>query len=489
MKKNYQKNDAIIKPNNNPKDKYLIPEKKTRYKFFLSFALGNTIGIFVLIIFSASFFVSKYNQRIYPGIILDGVDFGGKDRILVENYFQKKSEALKNTKIIFLSDQLTSTVSASDFDFSYDGKLVSRQAYLLGRSGNFFSDLSEILNAFKNGIRLSVPFYFNDRILDQELNGLSQKISYPAQNALFKFAGGRVVSFKTAKNGLRLNVLESKRNLYKILSEINRQKIPEEIPVNLVLETVKPKINVNQSNDFGIEELIGSGTSTFYHSILNRVYNIKLATSRINGVLIPPNKEFSFNDALGDVSGLTGYKTAYIIKGGKTVLGDGGGVCQVSTTLFRAALNTGLPVTERWPHSYRVGYYEQDELPGLDATVYAPNNDLKIKNDTSSHILIQALFDEENYRLTFYLYGKRDGRKISLTKPKIWDITQAPPGLYQDDPNLPLGEVQQIDFPAPGTKSSFDYQVTKNGNIIFNKTFYSAYQPWQAVYLRGIKPL
>src|SRR5205085_743367 len=129
------------------------------------------------------------------------------------------------------------------------------------------------------------------------------------------------------------------------------------------------------------------------------------------GVLIAPGQVFSFSKAIGEVSSFTGYKQAYVIENGKTVLGDGGGVCQVSTTLFRAALNAGLPIVERHPHAYRVQYYEEDSGPGIDAAVYVPSVDLKFKNDTGHHILIQAYADVENLRLTFDLYGANDGRE------------------------------------------------------------------------------
>ena len=144
-----------------------------------------------------------------------------------------------------------------------------------------------------------------------------------------------------------------------------------------------------------------------------------MATSRLNGVLVAPGEEFSFNKALGDVSAGTGYQQAYVIKGGRTVLGDGGGVCQVSTTLFRALLNAGLPITERRAHSYRVGYYEQGFPPGLDATVYYPTTDLKFKNDTSNHILIQSRV--EGVKLIFDIYGPDDGRKVVMEGPFQYD--------------------------------------------------------------------
>ncbi len=320
------------------------------------------------------------------------------------------------------------------------------------------------------------------------LEKIAQRIDFPAEDALFTFSNKRVITFKTSKNGRRLDINKTKDVFYNYIISLNKKfEFPQTLAIALPIETVYPKVTTEKANDLGISELIGHGSSTFYHSIENRIFNIGLAASRLNGILIPSGAIFSFNEALGDVSGLTGYKQAYVIKEGKTILGDGGGVCQVSTTLFRAALNAGLEIIERWPHSYRVGYYEQDEPPGLDATIYAPTNDLKVKNNTGHYVLIQVLADLDNYSLVFNLYGKSDGRKVLLTKPVVWDQIAPPPDLFQDDPTLPKGEAKQVDFSAWGAKSSFDYRVSKNDQVLFEKTFFSNYRPWQAIYLRGTK--
>ena len=237
----------------------------------------------------------------------------------------------------------------------------------------------------------------------------------------------------------------------------------------------------------GIKELIGKGESTFFHSIPGRVFNVNLASSRIDGVLIAPGEVFSFNKTIGDVSSFTGYKQAYIIQNGRTVLGDGGGVCQVSTTFFRAILDAGLPIVERYAHAYRVGYYEQDSLPGIDATIFVPSVDLKFKNDTGHHILVQREIDLNNYSLKFYLYGTKDGRITTMSKPVITGQSAPPAPLYQDDPNLPLGQIQQTDFEAWGANVYFTRNVTKNGKTIISDKFTSNYRPWQAVFLRGTK--
>jgi vancomycin resistance protein YoaR len=257
------------------------------------------------------------------------------------------------------------------------------------------------------------------------------------------------------------------------------------LDLNIPVAKTLPDITTDQVNNFGIKQLIGRGTSTFYHSIPGRVHNVALASSRLNGTLVKPGETFSFNQALGDVSAFTGYQQAYIISEGKTILGDGGGVCQVSTTLFRALLNAGLPIMERQAHAYRVSYYEQGFPPGLDATVFSPSPDLKFVNDTPAYILIEAKADTKNFSLVFELYGTDDGRIATISKPLITNIIAPPEDKYQDDPTLPTGIVKQIDYKAWGAKVTFNYRVVRDGVDLINKTFISNYKPWQAIYLKG----
>ena len=169
------------------------------------------------------------------------------------------------------------------------------------------------------------------------------------------------------------------------------------------------------------------------------------------------------------------------------MLGNGGGTCQVSTTLFRAALREGLPIVERHAHAYRVGYYEQDSAPGIDATVYVPSVDFKFKNDTGHHILIQSILDPEELRLTFMIYGTSDGRISEVTTPVITNQSPAPETKFEDDPTLPVGTVKQVDFAAAGANTVFTRTVTRDGKVIIADTFKSNYRPWQAVFLRGTK--
>lgn len=328
---------------------------------------------------------------------------------------------------------------------------------------------------------------FSNQSLDLVISDIASKVNRDPQNPKFIFENGRVTEFQPALDGIRVDNESLKAKTIYSLNQIESgsdKTIAFDIPV---LRT-PPEVTTDKINNMGIKELIGRGTSTYFHSIPSRVHNVSLAASRINGTLVKPGDTFSFNDTLGDVSQFTGYQQAYIISEGKTILGDGGGVCQVSTTLFRSVLNAGLPVIERQAHAYRVGYYEQNSPPGFDATVYGPSPDFKFKNDTPAYILIEANADPKNLSLVFELYGTSDKRIATTTKPIVTNISAPPEDLYQDDPTLPTGTVKQVDYKAWGAKVTFNYSVKRDGAEIYSKTFISNYRPWQAIYLRGTGP-
>jgi len=375
---------------------------------------------------------------------------------------------------------IDNTLSESDAELVKDrAKLLIGKSLQLKFEFNTFTlkdvDILKLLNP-KGG--------FNEESTDKQIEIYASKVERDPQNPKFTFDNGRVSEFKPALDGIKMDKEEMKTQLISklsLLQETTDKTVSLEIPV--IKST--PEISTGEVNNLGIRELIGRGTSTYFHSIPSRVHNVALATSKINGTLVKPGETFSFNNSLGDVSAFTGYQQAYIISNGKTILGDGGGVCQVSTTLFRAILNGGLPVIERSPHAYRVGYYEQNSPPGIDATVYGPTPDLKFTNDTPGYILIVAVSDPKHYSLVFELYGTSDGRLATISKPVVSNIIPAPPTLYQDDPTLPAGTLKQTDFAAKGARVVFNYSVSRNGEQIYKKTFISNYRPWQAIYLRG----
>jgi vancomycin resistance protein YoaR len=233
--------------------------------------------------------------------------------------------------------------------------------------------------------------------------------------------------------------------------------------------------------NLGIRELLSEGQTNFYGSIPSRIHNIHLTTSRFEGVIIEPGEIFSFLKTVGEISLRTGFQEAFVIIGDKTETGVGGGVCQVSSTLFRAAYFAGLPIVERRHHSYQVGYYRPT---GLDATVYSPTQDFRFKNDTPGHLLI--LTEIRGYNLIFRLFGTRD-RSVEWRGPFISNRVAAPPPRYIVDPSLRPGRRRQIDF-AQGARVAVQRTIRFDDGRTVNDTLVSNYRPWGAIYLVGPTP-
>lgn len=324
-----------------------------------------------------------------------------------------------------------------------------------------------------------------DKINDYVQN-LSQSLKRDPINAVFKFENEKVLEFQPDRPGISVKEEELVKSIEDSIKEIlssSDKSLTVEIPVN----TVEAIIKNDDVNDLGIKELLGRGTSTFRHSSSIRNQNIAKGSSIINRILVAPEETFSFIKSLGEVSLKAGYKMAYIIRQGRTELDVGGGICQVSTTFFRAMLDSGLDITERKAHAFRVSYYEEDSKPGFDATVFIPKPDLKFVNDTGNYLLIQSIFDLDNRRLTYEIYGTSDGRRSEITNYRQWGYSPAPPDVWIDDPTLPPGKVIQDETPVPGLKTAFDWEVKdKDGNTLHKKTFQSNFAPWAAVYRRGI---
>jgi len=357
-------------------------------------------------------------------------------------------------------------------------KLINKKIVLTWEEEKSEVEKAQIINwiGFGDGCNLNKISGF--------VETFDNSIKREPREAVFKFENGKVVEFEASRDGFLIDSAKLKETLCQEISNWTESE-KKEIVVELPLILIAPKINTESVNDLGIKELLGRGTSSFRHSSTIRNFNVEKGSSIINRILVAPDETFSFLKALGEVTLDNGYKKAYVIKKGKTELDVGGGVCQVSTTFFRAILDAGLDITERHAHAYRVSYYEEDNRPGFDATVFIPSPDLKFINDTGHHLLIQSIYDGKNKKLIYEIYGTSDGRKVEISNYRQWDAQPAPPDVWIDDPTLSPGKVVKDESKVPGLKASFEWKVTKNGEVLHQKTFSSAYVPWAAVYRRG----
>jgi vancomycin resistance protein YoaR len=257
----------------------------------------------------------------------------------------------------------------------------------------------------------------------------------------------------------------------------------------LIINEAQPRVSATSTaQDLGITSLVWSEVSYFYGSSQERIQNIEAAAKQFHGILVAPGETFSMGEHLGDVSLDNGFAEALIIYGGRTIKGVGGGVCQVSTTLFRAVFNAGFPIVERTPHAYRVSYYEQiasggidPRLAGLDATVYFPLVDFKFTNDSPYWILMETYVNVSARTLQWKFYSTSDGRSVTWDTSGPTNVVSAPEPLFEENPELGKNEMKQVDWAANGADVNVTRTVWKNGAVYFQDTVTTHYEPWQAI--------
>lgn len=271
------------------------------------------------------------------------------------------------------------------------------------------------------------------------------------------------------------------------IQTINQQVLAGEHNVSLDIEYEAPEVGDDATAEsLGITELVSSHTTYYYGSDASRRQNIATAASRFHGLLIAPGETFSMASALGDVSLDTGFAEAWIIYGDRTIKGVGGGVCQVSTTLFRTVFFGGFPVAERHPHAYRVTYYEQtyggghnNDWAGLDATVYVPVVDFKFTNDTPYWLLMETYYG--NSYLTWKFYSTSMGRTVEWETSGLQNKQDAPEPRYEVNEELAEGEIKQVDWSVDGADVTVNRTVYQNGEVVNSDVFKTYYMPWRAV--------
>lgn len=452
-----------------------------------NFLAGVVLGFLVLSFFGL-FNVLAARARIPAKTFVWGQDLSGRREKELEEFLVSQEERLAGVKFAFVfssgGEDLAWEISGKDLSLKM-AELSKKEVRGITRGVSLWQKL------FFPKERIIVPrLVFAEDKLESLLAAIGGQISISPKDALFVFEDKKVKNFQPSENGRAFLKEKAKQDFLGIINSLGAGgDLEGEKLLTVSTQEAFPKVKTEDSNRLGIKEFLAKGESYFLDSIPGRVHNILLASLILHGQVAAPGETFSFNERIGKVSREAGYRQAYVIKEGKTVLDDGGGVCQVSSTLFRAALAAGVPIVERRAHSYRVSFYEQGGfLPGIDATVFPPWADFKFKNDTPAYILIQTQVDQEKKKLAIELYGTSDGRQVEMTQPKIWDQKPPPEPVYQDDPALPIGVTKQIDKPHWGAKTVFEREVIRNGESLIKESFYSHFIPWAAVFLRGTGP-
>jgi vancomycin resistance protein YoaR len=365
--------------------------------------------------------------------------------------------------IELLLDDIPEWMDYAPFTLTYDGREYAVSKDL------FASWLGAVM---KDGeVALSIdPGRFHDGI--RELTDIEQT----ASKGSLVIENGRIVSFQAGTTGY---AIEDQATLDSILPNLGSSTAFE-----ITVKKEEASLTGDDPERLGIKEIIGIGRSNFAGSPTNRRKNIALGVEKVNGSIIAPGEEFSLLRTLGPVTAANGWLSELVIKGNKTVPEYGGGLCQIGTTTFRAAVQSGMKITERRNHSYRVSYYEP---AGTDATIYEPSPDFKFINDTAHYVLIHAYIS--GTEVIYEFWGTEDGRKIIVGQPRIYNITPAPPVKLIETTDLEPGKKKCTESAHAGADTAFDYRIEYADGSVHEETFYSHYRPWQAVCLIGVEEL
>ncbi len=367
---------------------------------------------------------------------------------------KKDIEPLMNQAKAWAESDLVLTYEETDYPIGHD--MLS--AWIMATSVSGIPSLTIDPNLFHTDIRT--------------LTNIEQE----GKRGTFTIENGVIVAFQAGTTGHLINDEASIQNIVRNIS------VSSTVP--LVVARQDASLTGEGPERLGVREIIGIGQSNFAGSPTNRRKNIELGVERVDGTLVAPGEEFSMLKTLGPVTAENGWLPELVIKGAKTVPELGGGLCQIGTTAFRAALNSGMDITERRNHSYRVSYYEP---AGTDATIYEPAPDFKFINDTKHHIYIHAYII--GTEITYEFWGTKDGRQVTVGTPRIYNIVGAPPKKLIETTDLKPGQTKCTESAHAGADASLDYKVVYADGTVHEETFNSHYRPWGAVCLIGVEKL
>jgi vancomycin resistance protein YoaR len=317
-----------------------------------------------------------------------------------------------------------------------------------------------------------VSLDFDEDAVRASLAPITGEIDVPVQEGKFSLdiVDGvvKLTQFSDGADGLGVNVETVLNDLRQIVLEDHDSTIP------LVVEVTHPRANPETLEDLGITELLGTGTTNFSGSPYNRILNIHKGADMLNGLLIAPGETFSLLDVLKPIDVEHGWYSELVIKGDKLEKEAGGGLCQVGSTAFRAAMLSGLPIVERRNHSWAISYYAYQGKAGVDATIYDPSPDFKFLNDTGHYILWRSRIEGND--IYFELWGTSDGRKGSFTTPTNYNYVSPGPTIETVDPNAAPGSRVCDGHAFTGVTASFDYIVEHADGTTETETFTSVYK-------------
>lgn len=307
----------------------------------------------------------------------------------------------------------------------------------------------------------AVSLSLNRKAIETYVVGLAGGLDQTAQNARLVMQDGQLIIAEPSRTGIKVDQAGAVKGIEKALELAGDQR-----KVAVALQTTQADVNESNLVSLGIKELISEGQTFFPGSPNTRLTNVRAGAKKFNGVLLKPDEVFSFGALLGAVGPETGYVPELVILADHEEKQYGGGLCQVSSTAFRAALAAGLPILERHNHSFAISYYTAPyNAPGVDATIYYPQVDFKFKNDTGSYILMQTTMQGTTLKFDFYGTKTKSG---TIRGPEFIsgtnDATKSSHTVFYRDVLDLAGKVTKTDTFHTYYKPSTDFPITQQFN-------------------------
>jgi vancomycin resistance protein YoaR len=396
---------------------------------------------------------SNWSDVIYPGVYIEDIDVSGKQLSEVEQLIQEKYEkTLISKKIEIKANDKTYTLDYEKLEAEYNIPEVAKEAFSYGKQGNMIERYRLIKAAEKKKFKLD--FTYNQKPIDEFVEKIEKDMNREAIDAKISITKGNIKITPEA-NGLKL---EKDKLKQAIIQQVEDEFSEENKKIEATVAVVKPQLTSEKLS--AIDTRVSTFSTSFTSSTANRINNIDLSTRAINGTLLMPGETFSFNETVGERTRARGYKEAGVIIGDRIESGLGGGICQVSSTLYNAMLKSSIKATERRNHSLPLSYIGK----GLDATVDWGNIDLKFKNTLDIPIYIEGYVENKN--VYFNVYSSKDLTKKSYEMVTEITDTIQPTIKYIDDPKLNAGETEVVKKASTGYKVKTYRKTFENGKLI-----------------------
>jgi len=419
-------------------------------------------AVIALMFFLTSGFFSSASEKVLPGVEVLGVKLGGLNREEGTEKLLELEKNLRGTRVTLRYEDKSWQLLLDETGFDLKENVMMDAALIAGRQGSLYQRWQERRMLNRAGLSLLPAIEFDRDKLAQRVRELCADILVEPRDAAFSINRDDTVTIISGKDGVDVDFDLLEKDLVATLSS---GKNPE---VTLFTVTRAPARTAAFLESMNVKGLLGSYTTRFDPSMTSRTYNVSVAAKAFDEMLVLPGHEVSFNKVVGPRSSEAGYKNAPVIVNNEFVDCLGGGVCQVSTTLYNAVLLANLDIVKRTCHSLPVSY-----VPiGRDATVVYDTVDLVFRNNTDSYLYLKTYIGSG--QLTVKIYGNTDYKRDVTINTRITQEIE-PQIIYETDPNLPLGEEVVKQEGSKGFRVAAERIVKKNGVVEKKEALPSSY--------------